>query len=65
MGAVVKGDSEGGGGCSDVGTVIRCGDADGPYVCVGEMCYVPAHWEGVGRIPPQGGLKVDGSEDDE
>ena len=60
MGAVVAGSGEGGGGISDVGVFIFCGGAGGSSVWVGDMGYVPAHWEDDGQIPPQGSPKVEG-----
>ena len=60
MVTVVAGSGEGGGGLfSDIRTVIHFGDAVGPWV--GDMGYVPAHWDSIGRIPPQVGPQVDGS----
>ena len=31
----------------------------GHAVRVGDVCHYPSYWEGVGRIPPQGGLQAD------
>ena len=60
MGAYIAIYGEVGGGCSYVRTIICCCGAGGPSVWVGDMSYVPTHWEESGRLPPQGGPSVYG-----
>ena len=60
MGAVVAGDGEVGGRCTDAGTVLYCGGIGGTSVWVRDVGCVSEHWEDAGTLPPQGGLQVDG-----
>ena len=60
VGAADKGIGERGRVCPDFGNVI-CGSCAGSTVVwVGDMGYVPAYWENLGQLPPQGGTKTDG-----
>ena len=44
----------------DVGYVLHCSSAGSHVIWVGDMGYVPAHWQYLGCIPPHGGLQTDG-----
>ena len=46
-------------GCLDLGTDILCGGSVGPVVRVRDVGDDAAHWEGVGKIPPQVSLQAD------
>ena len=59
MGEADAGIEQGGGGCRDLGPDILGGGSVGPVVQVIHMDDDAAHWEGVGRIPPQGGPQAD------
>ena len=50
-----------GSGCLVVDNVLRGSFAGSPVVWFGDVGYVPIHWEDLGRIPPQGGLRTDGA----
>ena len=65
MGAVVAGSREGGGGSLDFEHFLHFGGTGGPYIWVGYTGNVPTHWDGSGRLPPQGGPHVEGSESKE
>ena len=43
----------------DVRTFLRYGGVGGIFVWVGDVGYVSTHWEGDGKIPPQGGTQFD------
>ena len=60
VGAADTGDGERGIVCPDVGDVLCCGGTGGSVVWVEDVGYVPAHWEDLGRLPPQGGPQTDG-----
>ena len=57
---VVLGSGNVGGRFLDVGTVLHCGGARGPSVWVGDVGYVPRHWEEYGQLLPKCGTQVEG-----
>ena len=57
-----KGDEQGGCGCPDLRSDLLGGGPVGHAVWVRGVGHDPPHWEGVGRIPPQGVLKADWEE---
>ena len=59
MVVVVADDGKGGGRCPDIGNFICCSGTLGTSVWVGDMGYVPTHWEDAERLPPQIGPQVD------
>ena len=61
MGASVQGVNQGGCICPDLGENLHGGVSGGPNVWVRDVGDDTAHWEGLGRIPPQGGLQADGT----
>ena len=60
MGETVEGAGKRGCGCPDLGPDILGGGPVGNYLRVIDVGHDPTHWEGVGRIPPQGGPQADG-----
>ena len=50
---------QGGGGCPDLGTDILGSGPVGPTVRIIDVGDGATHQDGVGRIPPQGGLQAD------
>ena len=58
MGADDTGVEQGGGGCTDLVPDILGGGLVCPVVHVRDVGDEPLHWRGVGRIPPQSGLKA-------
>ena len=61
MGVVIAGAEHGGVGFLCVGTVLCCDGTGSPYVWVVDVGYLPVHWKDNGRLPQQGGLRVDWS----
>ena len=47
--------------CLDAGNVLGFGGTGGYFIWVGDVGYVPTHWEDLGRLPPQGGPQTDGA----
>ena len=43
-------------GCPDVRDFLRFSGAVSLIIWIGEVGYLPAHWEDLGRLPPKGGL---------
>ena len=62
MGASDSANEQGGIECPDIGTDLIGNGAIVPDMRVRDMGIEPTYEEGVGRIPPQGGLKADGTE---
>ena len=60
MGAVVAGAGKVRGRCLYIRTILCCGGKISPYVWVGDVGYVPTHWEDSGQLPPQCGPQIDG-----
>ena len=60
MGAVFQGFEKGVCGCLDLGENLLGGGSGGSNVRVRDVGDDTTHWEGFGRIPPQGGPKDDG-----
>ena len=60
MGVADLGIEQGGGGCLYLGTDLLVGNGIVHTVQVRDIGPDTAHEEGVGRIPPQGGLQADG-----
>ena len=52
-------------GLLDAGDVLRCGGTGSSVPWVGDVGYVPAHWEDLGQLPPQGGPQIDKAENAE
>ena len=65
MGTTVQGVGKGGHGLPDTRNNLRGSGPGGPAVWVGDMGDENLHWDGVGRIPPQGGPQADGTETSE
>ena len=55
----VQGIGKGGRGCPDARKNLCGGDKGGSDVWIGNVGADNAHWEGLGRIPPQGGPQAD------
>ena len=60
MGATDESSGKRGCRCLYLGTNILGNGTVSVGVWVGDMGDDPTHWEGVGRIPPQGGPQADG-----
>ena len=63
MGAVVVFVGKGEGRCSNTRDILCRGGSGGTYLRVGDMGYVPTHWEYYGRLPTPGGMNTDGTSD--
>ena len=59
VGVTDKGSGKKGDGCPDLGPYILGGGTVGIVVRLGDVVDDPTHWEGVGRIPTQGGPQAD------
>ena len=59
MGATFQGVGKLGSGCLDLGKNIHGGGTGGPDVWVGDIGDDITHWEGGGKISPQGALQAD------
>ena len=59
MGAADSGVEQGGFGCPDLGPDLPGGGSVGNDLWVGDVGRDTLHWEGFGRIPPQGGPQSD------
>ena len=62
MGAADAGVDQVGGGCPNLEPDILSGGSVGPVVWIRDVRDDTAHWGGIGRIPPQGGLQADWGE---
>ena len=60
VGAAVSGAEQGGSGCPDLGEDLRDGGSGGHALRVGDVGNDTTHWEGFGRITPQGVPQADG-----
>ena len=61
MGTVVADVRKGGGVLLDVGNGLCHIGSGGTYLHVGDVGYIPTHWEDAGRLPPSGGPYTDGT----
>ena len=62
MSATVQGIRKGGRRCIDLRKNIRGRGPGSPVLWVGDVGNDTTHWEGVERIPPQGGPQAEGTE---